>query len=84
MQRLDRLRAGPPADAAPVDRSGEPETEVIAEHGEDPAEGARDLDDDTQSAESGGSLEHGEPEASSEDRVASEADNTISESEGDS
>jgi hypothetical protein len=44
----------------------EPETEeaIVAVHGEDPAEGARDLEDDTRSAETRGSLEHGEPEAS--------------------
>jgi large subunit ribosomal protein L4 len=35
----------------------EPEIEVVAEHGEDPAEGARDLDDDTQPVEPDGSAE---------------------------
>jgi len=37
--------------------------------------------DDTRAPETDGSLEHGEPKASSEDRVASEAANTISEDE---
>jgi hypothetical protein len=37
--------------------------------------------DDTQSEESGGSLEHGEAQPSTEDRVDREADNTISEDE---
>jgi large subunit ribosomal protein L4 len=55
----------PTADTLVTTRSAaavEPETEVIAEHGEDPAEGAREVDDDTRAVT-----------ASAPDRSADEA-----------
>jgi large subunit ribosomal protein L4 len=52
-----------------------------AEHVDVTADDTPAAADDTQSEESGGSLEHGEAQPSTEDRVDREADNTISEDE---
>jgi large subunit ribosomal protein L4 len=43
----------PTAAVAVVEPDSEPDTEVVAVHGEDPAEGARDVADDTPEPETG-------------------------------